>query len=171
MTSFFRIAFTWRHGHFIPRLYEGTFHVHNIKCYLKSQTVRMRYPFQSTGRPISHRNEWSFRVYNTVAKIGYRSEVLPHFLARLRACNLILHIHVVINWQLSIQGIRWPVSNDRIADHRGYVFFEVSRWQVTCHSPWLNIYINPYNFALFFGIFQCISFLKFWVWTTCIKMP
>ena len=23
----------------------------------------MRYPFKSTGRPISHRNEWSFRVY------------------------------------------------------------------------------------------------------------
>ena len=23
----------------------------------------MRYPFQSTGRPISHRNVWSFRVY------------------------------------------------------------------------------------------------------------
>ena len=29
----------------------------------KSQTLRMRYPFQSTSRPISHRNVWSFRVY------------------------------------------------------------------------------------------------------------
>ena len=29
----------------------------------KSLTLRMRYPFQSTGRPISHRNGWSFRVY------------------------------------------------------------------------------------------------------------
>ena len=26
-----------------------------------------------------------------------------------------LHINVVINWQLSKQGIRWPVSPDRIA--------------------------------------------------------
>ena len=26
-------------------------------------TLRMRYPFRSTGRPISHRNGWSFRVY------------------------------------------------------------------------------------------------------------
>ena len=34
------------------------------KCDSKSQTLRMRYPFQSqTGRPISHRNEWSFCVY------------------------------------------------------------------------------------------------------------
>ena len=30
-------------------------------CDSKSQTLRMRYPFQSTGRPISHRN--AFRVY------------------------------------------------------------------------------------------------------------
>ena len=49
--------------------------------------------------------------------------------------NLILHSHVVVNWQLSNQGIRWPVSLDRIAGsgvtHRGYAFFEVLPWQVT----------------------------------------
>ena len=35
-----------------------------IKCMYdsKSRTLRMRYLFQSTGRPISHRNGWSFRV-------------------------------------------------------------------------------------------------------------
>ena len=33
------------------------------KCETKSYTLRMRYPFLSTSRPISHRNEWSFRVY------------------------------------------------------------------------------------------------------------
>ena len=27
------------------------------------QTLRMRYPFQSTNRPISHRNVWSFRLH------------------------------------------------------------------------------------------------------------
>ena len=32
-------------------------------CDSKSDTLRMRYPFQSTDRPISHRNVWSFRVY------------------------------------------------------------------------------------------------------------
>ena len=31
------------------------------------------------------------------------------------ACSLILHIHIVANWQLSKQGIRWPVSHVRIA--------------------------------------------------------
>ena len=29
----------------------------------KSQTLRLRHSFQSTGRPISHRNGCSFRVY------------------------------------------------------------------------------------------------------------
>ena len=47
-------------------------------------------------------------------------------------CTL-LHIHVVINWQLSKQGIRLPVSPDRIAgsDIKVEYFFEVIRWKVT----------------------------------------
>ena len=44
-----------------------------------------------------------------------------------------LHINVVINWQLSKQGIRWPVSPDRIAgsgvDPSRSSIFEVIRWQ------------------------------------------
>ena len=32
-------------------------------CDLKLQTLRIRYLFQSTGRPISHRNVWPFRVF------------------------------------------------------------------------------------------------------------
>ncbi len=28
---------------------------------------------------------------------------------------MILDIHVMVNWQLSKQGIRWPVSHDHIA--------------------------------------------------------
>ena len=46
-----------------------------------------------------------------------------------------LHINVVINWQLSKQGIRWPVSPDRIAgsgvDPSRSSIFEVIRWQFT----------------------------------------
>ena len=36
----------------------------------KSQTLRMRYPFQSTGRPISHRNGPVVvsRLHDTVAR-------------------------------------------------------------------------------------------------------
>ena len=48
-------------GSFHILLFNSTFHVYTFGS--KSQTLRMRYPFQSTGRPISHRNGWSFRVY------------------------------------------------------------------------------------------------------------
>ena len=44
-------------------LFEGTLHVDKIHVWFKSQTLRMRYPFQSTSTPTSHRNEWLFRVY------------------------------------------------------------------------------------------------------------
>ena len=63
MTFWFRIAFTWWLGHFISRYLKVHFMLIKYTCDSKSQTLRMRYPFQSTGRPISHRNGWSFRVY------------------------------------------------------------------------------------------------------------
>ena len=50
-------------GPFDISLFEGTLHVDKITCDSKSQTLRMGYPCQSTGGPISHRNRWSFRVY------------------------------------------------------------------------------------------------------------
>ena len=54
-------------GLFHISLFEGTLRVDKMAdkctCDSKSRTLRMRYPFQSTGRPISHRNGWSFRVY------------------------------------------------------------------------------------------------------------
>ena len=44
---------------------------------------------------------------------GNQCEILL-FLASVGDCNLILHFHhVVINWQLSKQGICWPVLQNR----------------------------------------------------------
>ena len=45
-------------GHFMVH-----FRLIKYTCDSKSQTLRRRYLFQSTGRSISHRNGWSFRVY------------------------------------------------------------------------------------------------------------
>jgi len=59
----FCIAFTWWLGHFISCYLTAHFMLIKYTFASKSQTLRMRYPFQSTGRPISHRNGWSFRVY------------------------------------------------------------------------------------------------------------
>ena len=44
-----------------------------------------------------------------------RTTGIPMFNLTLGACNLILYIHVLINWQLSKQFFCWPVSPDRIA--------------------------------------------------------
>ena len=45
------------------------------------------------------------------ASQGNQCEMV-HFLASVVACHPILHILVVVNWQLSKQGIHWPVSRD-----------------------------------------------------------
>ena len=63
MTFWFCIGFTLWLSHFISRYLKVHFMLIKYTCDSKSQTLRMRYPFQSTGRPISHRNGWSFRVY------------------------------------------------------------------------------------------------------------
>ena len=63
MTFWFRIAFTRWLGHFLSCYFKVHFMLIKYTCGSKSQTLCMRYPFQSTSRPISHRNWWSFRVY------------------------------------------------------------------------------------------------------------
>ena len=64
-----------------------------------------------------------------------------------------LHIAVVINWQLSKQGIRWPVSPDRTTgsgvDPSSSSIFEVIRWQFTrfqmIAGSRLLFLLNPYQ--------------------------
>ena len=57
------IAFTWWPGHFISNYLKVHFVLIKYMCDSKLQTLRMRYLFQSTGGPISHRNVRSFCVY------------------------------------------------------------------------------------------------------------
>ena len=52
-----------RLSHFISRYLKVHFMLIKYKCDSKSQTLRVCYPFQSTGRPISRRKGWSFCVY------------------------------------------------------------------------------------------------------------
>ena len=54
------MLFTWWLGHFIPRYLKVHF---MLMKQTWDSTLRMRYPLQSTGRPISHRNVWSFPAY------------------------------------------------------------------------------------------------------------
>ena len=63
MTFWFCIGFTLWLSHFISHYLKVHFMLIKYKCDSKSQTLRVCYPFQSTGRPISCRNGWSFRIY------------------------------------------------------------------------------------------------------------
>ena len=49
MTFWFRVAFKWWLGHFISRHFKVHFMLIKYTCDSKSQTLHMRYPFQSTG--------------------------------------------------------------------------------------------------------------------------
>ena len=63
-------------GSFHISLFEGTLHVDKIHVRFKIANMPMRYPFQSTGRLISHRNLWSFPfTYKYHCEISYGSEI------------------------------------------------------------------------------------------------
>ena len=63
MTFWFCIGFTLWLSHFISRYLKVHFMLIKYTCNPKSETLRMRYLFQSISRLISHWNGWSFRVY------------------------------------------------------------------------------------------------------------
>ena len=62
MTVWFRITTWWWVISYLGYL-KLHFTLIKYTCDSKSQRLRMRYPFQFTSRPLSHRNGWSFRVY------------------------------------------------------------------------------------------------------------
>ena len=71
----------------------------------------------------------------TVCPHHRATNVKSYTFSSVGACNLILHIHVVVNWQLSKQGICWPISHDHTVGSgvnplRSH-FFLVIHWQVT----------------------------------------
>ena len=82
---------------------------------------------------------------------GNQFEML-RFLASVGACILILHIHVVFNWQLSKQGISWTVIT---WPYRGLrcrplevtcFFFEVSSFQLIAGSTLIGfLYCNVFS--------------------------
>ena len=66
----------------------------------------------------------------SVLTVG-ESALNVNLLGSVGAWNLILYIHIVVNWQLSKQSIHWPVSHDHIAGSdvdpsRLCVFFKFS---------------------------------------------
>ena len=109
-----------------------------VECLIVDQSILVRSAKCARTEPHSWENLVIYLLVNTrpyvspSAPQGNQCEML-HFLASEGACNLILHIHVVVNWQLLKQGIRWLVLLDRFAgsgvDPSSLRAFEVIRWQ------------------------------------------
>ena len=76
MTFWFRIAFTRWLGHFLSCYFKVHFMLIKYTFGSKSQTLRMRYPFQSTGRPILRRSGCRLAFTWYCCEISYRSEIL-----------------------------------------------------------------------------------------------
>ena len=90
MTFWFHITFTWWLGHFMLMKY---------MCDSKSPTLRMRYSFQSTGRPISHWNGWLFCVYMIPLRVFVLEwNSCPGTRARVSLCRGDLHRHNILWW-------------------------------------------------------------------------
>ena len=74
-----------------------------------------------------------------ILQIGWERE---RYSLGLPCTSLILDIHAMINWHLSKQGIRWPVSRDLIAGSslqlvEATCFCEVDRWPRCWFSDWI----------------------------------
>ena len=106
------------------------------------------------------------------------------FWASVGACNLILHIHVVINWQLSKQGICWPVLQNRIMGSGvgplrlgvSFFYYPLTSY-ILLIFKWSQARVLFLFFSLIF-IFSLFLFLFFWSqtfqvgssnlsWTSC----
>ena len=80
-----------------------------------------------------------------VAQHGaHTGELYTHY---IHLCSLTLEIHFMVNWQLSNQGIRWPVpltiSRAQVGTHLGKVFF--LSWSLT--RLWIFIESRAQVFA------------------------
>ena len=103
---------------------------------------------------------------------------ISHFLASLGAqenwyCAFIiahiLHINVVINWQLSKQGIRWPASPDSIAGSgvdpsSSSIFLKLSTDKLPV-LKWSQAQVQFFFKFIWKMLCLCAAQLKFWFQT------
>ena len=62
---------------------------------------------KNSQRPPQNTRDKGNLIFHSYSKTDVRAPCV--------VCSLVLDIHIMINWHLSKQGIRWPVSRDHIA--------------------------------------------------------
>ena len=81
----------------------------------------------------------------------------------------VLDINVLINWQLSKQGTRWPVSLDRIAGSgvdpsKSSIFLKLSADKLLVFK-WLQAQVQVFSKFIWKMLCLCATQLKFWLQT------
>ena len=101
---------------------------------------------------------------------------ISHFLARKTDIAPIQHINVVINWQLSKQGIRWPVSPDRIAgsgvvSSRLSIFLKLSAHKLLVFK-WLEAQVQFFLIHMKYVVFYMSCTIKILIsnWRRKLKL-
>ena len=160
MTFWFCIPLTGWLGHFISRCLKLHFMTIKYTCDSKSQTLRMRYPFQSTGRPISHRNMWSFRVYMIPLR-----DFVPEWNSRRRTTTGVksrrgdLRRHDILWWYhvnkfRAMRGSRMQLENHALCQTCEQTLLLAEQLSRQCNgASWfpqcaISIYVLTTNFKL-----------------------
>ena len=96
-------------------------------------------------------------VLHTTGKPMWNVKLSSLCRSLLPVFNLMVYIHIMFNWQLSKQGIRWPESHARlraqVPTHRGHVFLSFS-----LTSYWLLI---DRRFKFTFFSHMVLPYIKF----------
>ena len=107
-------------GSFHILLFEGTPHVEKCTCDSKLQTLRMRYPFQSTGKS---KRVFVSRLHDTVARFHTRVKFSPQYKSRgeltlgwLTPCLVPRPYYSTRPKRFGscgpIENVRWPFASD-----------------------------------------------------------
>ena len=140
------IQFVWSHTLWLwffcilvilfPRWQHSNFALDNFWIYMQMKFIAELRAKRARGAPWVNKSTHPRKFGNHVTdRPSVRTTGIPMFTLTLSSYfespgESWLHINVVINWQLSKQGIRWPVSSDRIAGSgvdpsRSSIFFRL----------------------------------------------
>ena len=91
--------------------------------------------------------------------------IILYFLHRKTDNAHILDINVVINWQLSRQGIRWPVSLDRVAgsgvdSSRSSISLKLSSDKLLVFK-WSQAQVYFFKIQVKYAVFMCSTIKNF----------
>ena len=119
-------------GHFTSHYLKVHFMLIKYTCDSKSQTLHMRYTFQSTDRPISHRNGWSFPVYMIPLRDFVKFSDLVKFSPRFENRGELTPGWLAPAWHFVVVSCKQIQSHEREPE---WTRFEAKVAPLSCKQP------------------------------------